>query len=287
MYVWCVYQKTFSIAAAACFLTCWSENPEDASSCHSHRCAEEDAEQLGDTVHTVDRFFGLLLGLWKKLTCLCCYIGNQTTIQCYNINDNNPLPWYLLIFWATRICGMWLVFFFTAQFFLVISYDSNFEPQIEEFRRRKGNVQNIFPNTLNRGGCKFLGAQPKISQPNSCCKWNFLWFWCFVWGDSSQTKDEFSSRKDLVFFRQFSSLTWWELAEIQVISFHENGGVFLVCSTRILLWPNFIVTPFVGKNISPWWMLLKGYLLAEDSPLMVFWSLGHPPSFGQAMPRVW
>jgi len=54
-----VYTKKPSALQPACF----SENPEDASSCHSHRCAEEDAEQLGDTVDTVDRFFGLLLGL--------------------------------------------------------------------------------------------------------------------------------------------------------------------------------------------------------------------------------
>ena len=225
MYVWCVYQKTFSIAAVACFLTCWSENPEDASSCHSHRCAEEDAEQLGDTVDTVDRFLSLLPWVVKKLTCLC-YIGNQTTIQFYNMDQiihYHDTCWF---FEQPGFCGMWLMFFSLLNFFLSFLMIQILNPKSRSFaaegflghgfaplavtaglnlhvankfessRRRKGNVQNIFPNTLNRGGCKFLGAQPKISQPNSCCKCKLFWFWCFVLGDSGQTKDEFSSRKD-------------------------------------------------------------------------------------------
>ena len=66
--------------------------------------------------------FGLLPWVVKKkLTCLCCYIGNQTTIQFYNMDHNNPLPWYLLIFWATRI--LWNV---TDVFFSLLNFVLSF-----------------------------------------------------------------------------------------------------------------------------------------------------------------
>ena len=62
-------------------------------------------------------FWVFYLGLWKKLTCLC-YIGNQTTIQFYNMDQiihYHDTCWF---FEQPGFCGMWLMFFSLLNFFL-------------------------------------------------------------------------------------------------------------------------------------------------------------------------